>query len=99
VGERLLRIACVPLIGGLSYEVIRWSARIESSWFGRLLSAPGKGLQLLTTAPPDDSQLEVAVAALKAALTGDVRGHAPDPGLAAFARAALKTAAPEGAAS
>ena len=99
VAARFLRIAFVPLIGGLSYEVIRWSARIEGSWFGRLLAAPGKGLQLLTTAPPDDSQLEVAVAALKAALTGDVRSHAPDPALAAFARAALKTAVCEGTAS
>lgn len=90
LAERLARIACVPLIGGLSYEVIRWSARIEGTAVGRLLSAPGKGLQRLTTAPPDDSQLEVAVAALKAALTGDVRSHVPDPGLAAFAQEALR---------
>lgn len=90
VGDRLLRIACVPLIGGLSYEVIRFSARVERTWLGRLLAAPGKGLQLLTTAVPDDSQLEVAIAALKAALTGDVRAHAPDPRLAAFAQAAIR---------
>jgi uncharacterized protein YqhQ len=92
IGERFLRIAFVPVIGGLSYEVIRLSARIERTLLGKLLSAPGKGLQLLTTAPPDDMQLEVAVAALKAALTGDVRAHAPDPALATLASAALQRA-------
>jgi len=70
VGERLLRIAFVPLIGGISYEVIRWSARYERTFAGRLLAAPGMGLQLLTTAVPDDRQLEVAVIALRAALSG-----------------------------
>ena len=90
LGERLLRISLVPLIGGISYEVIRLSARIEASTAGRILAAPGKGLQLLTTAAPDDTQVEVAVAALKAALTGDVRAHAPDPALAAHASATLR---------
>jgi uncharacterized protein YqhQ len=89
VGERLIRIAFVPLIGGLSYEVIRASARIEHTWFGRMLTAPGKGLQLLTTAVPDDTQLEVAVASLKAALTGNPAAHVGDPALAAQAAAVL----------
>ncbi|MBZ0268096.1 DUF1385 domain-containing protein [bacterium] len=87
VGERLIRIAFVPLIGGLSYEIIRWSARIEDTLFGKMLSAPGKGLQLMTTAVPDDTQLEVSVAALKAALSGDVNAHEGDPELAALAKA------------
>jgi len=82
VGERLIRLAFVPLIGGLSYEVIRLSARIEHTLFGRILSAPGKGLQLMTTAAPDDTQLEVSVAALKAALTGNAHAHEADPALA-----------------
>ncbi len=89
VSERLIRIAFVPLIGGLSYEVIRWSARIEDTWFGKMLSAPGKGLQLMTTAQPDDTQLEVAVASLKAALTGNPDAHEGDPELAAQAAEAL----------
>jgi uncharacterized protein YqhQ len=97
VGERLIRIAFVPLIGGLSYEVIRASARIEHTWFGRMLTAPGKGLQLLTTAVPDDTQLEVAVASLKAALTGNPDAHVGDPALAARAAAVLSGAG-EGAA-
>lgn len=87
VGERLIRIAFVPLIGGLSYEIIRWSARIEDTLFGRILAAPGKGLQLMTTAVPDDTQLEVSVAALKVALSGDVNAHQGDPELAAQAKA------------
>jgi uncharacterized protein YqhQ len=92
-GERFLRIALVPVIGGLSYEVIRLSARIEKTLAGRILAAPGKALQRLTTAAPDDSQVEVAVAALKAALTGDARGHSGDPALAAHAAAAIAASA------
>ena len=72
--------------------MIRWSARIERTLLGRILSAPGKGLQLLTTAPPDDTQLEVAVAALKAALTGDASSHVADPALATIASAAIRGA-------
>ncbi len=69
-GERFIRIAFVPAIGGLSYEVIRLSAKFEKTWWGRLLAAPGMGLQRMTTRDPDDSQLEVAIVALKTALTG-----------------------------
>jgi uncharacterized protein YqhQ len=78
VGERLIRIAFVPLIGGISYEVIRFSARHEKTRIGRMLAAPGMGLQLLTTAPPDDSQLEVAVVALKSALNAGQVEPRPD---------------------
>jgi uncharacterized protein YqhQ len=70
ISERLIRIAFVPLIGGISYEVIRWSATIDKTWLGRMLTAPGMALQLMTTAAPDDTQLEVAVIALRAALSG-----------------------------
>ncbi|MDP6460391.1 MAG: DUF1385 domain-containing protein [Gemmatimonadota bacterium] len=70
VAERLARIAWVPVIAGISYEVIRLSARFRETFAGRALAAPGMGLQLLTTAPPDDTQLEVAVVALRAALAG-----------------------------
>jgi uncharacterized protein YqhQ len=72
MGERLVRIAFVPLIGGISYEIIRWSARFEKTIPGRILAAPGMALQLMTTSVPDDSQLEVAVTALHTALSGRV---------------------------
>jgi uncharacterized protein YqhQ len=80
VSERLIRIAFVPLIGGISYEVIRLSARFDQTVLGKMLVAPGLGLQLLTTAVPDETQLEVAVIALRTALS---RGHPePEPVLA-----------------
>jgi uncharacterized protein YqhQ len=81
LGERLVRIAFVPLIGGLSYEVIRFSARIENTLLGRILAAPGKALQLMTTSAPDDTQLEVAVVALKSALEGRVHAVERKPAL------------------
>jgi uncharacterized protein YqhQ len=81
MADRLIRIAFVPVIGGISYEVIRLSARYEATLPGRILAAPGMGLQLMTTAVPDDSQLEVAVVALDAALNGGrVADLEPSPG-------------------
>lgn len=79
LGERLIRIAFVPVIGGLSYEVIRLSAKYMDTFFGRALAAPGMGLQLMTTAVPDDDQLEVAVVALKTALTGEAPEGCGEP--------------------
>jgi uncharacterized protein YqhQ len=72
VGERLLRIAFVPLIGGISYELIRLSDRGYRYSFWRIFIAPGLWLQRLTTNEPDLSQLEVAIVALKAALGEEV---------------------------
>lgn len=83
LGDRFLRIAFVPVIAGISYEVIRLSAKHLESRVGRALAAPGMGLQLLTTAQPDDTQIEVAVVALKAALTGRIPEEATQPAVAA----------------
>lgn len=60
----LLRIVLLPIVVGLSYELIKWAGRSESR-LSRILSAPGKALQLLTTREPDDSMLEVAIEAMK----------------------------------
>lgn len=68
IGERLLRLAFVPLIGGLSYEFIKFSDKITRPFLVKLLYFPGLWLQKLTTQEPDESQLEVAIVALKAAL-------------------------------
>ena len=68
LGERLLRLAMVPLIGGISYELIKLSDKGARHPFFRLLIAPGLWLQKMTTREPDDSQIEVALVALKAAL-------------------------------
>jgi uncharacterized protein YqhQ len=59
-----LRILLLPVVVGLSYELLRLAGR-HDNLFTRILSAPGKGLQRLTTAEPDDSMLEVALEALK----------------------------------
>jgi uncharacterized protein YqhQ len=64
----LIRIALVPLVAGLSYEIIRLSAKKETSFIFKLITKPGVWLQNLTTKEPDDLQLEVAIEALKESL-------------------------------
>jgi uncharacterized protein YqhQ len=64
----LVRLALVPLVAGLSYEIIRLSARKESGWFFKVITRPGVWLQNITTQEPDDQQLEVAIEALKESL-------------------------------
>jgi uncharacterized protein YqhQ len=64
----LSRMLLMPLVAGLAYEILKFSARhLESPWF-RWLIVPGLLLQKLTTREPDDAQLEVALAALKGVL-------------------------------
>ncbi len=64
----LSRILGVPLIAGLSYEVIRWAGRNRAKGWVRVVMWPGLMLQNLTTREPDESQLEVAIASLNAVL-------------------------------
>ena len=64
----LVRLALFPLVAGLSYEIIRLSAKKESGWFFKLITRPGVWLQNITTQEPDDDQLEVAIEALKESL-------------------------------
>jgi len=64
----LVRLALVPLVAGLSYEIIRLSAKKESGWFFKVITKPGVWLQNITTQEPDDQQLEVAIEALKESL-------------------------------
>ncbi len=68
----LARVVLIPLIAGLAYEVIRFSARHLSNPVCRLLTRPGMLLQKITTKEPDDLQLAVAITALKEALMYDV---------------------------
>jgi uncharacterized protein YqhQ len=68
VGDRLVRFLFLPVIGGLSYEVIRLASTPAGRWLSKTLVAPGVWLQRLTTDEPDDGQIEVALAALRAAL-------------------------------
>jgi uncharacterized protein YqhQ len=64
----LVRVALVPLVAGLSYEIIRLSAKKEGGWFFKMITLPGVWLQNITTQEPDDQQLEVAIEALKESL-------------------------------
>lgn len=65
------RLVLVPLIAGLSYEVLRLTAKRSSSPIFRVLVAPGLALQRITTQEPTDDMLEVAIVALQEALRED----------------------------
>jgi uncharacterized protein YqhQ len=65
--ERIMyRIILLPVVSGITYEIIRWMGKGKSK-FASILAYPGLMLQKLTTKEPDLRQLEVAIAALKAA--------------------------------
>ncbi|MBQ6824991.1 MAG: DUF1385 domain-containing protein [Clostridia bacterium] len=63
----LIKIAFVPLVMGVAYEFIRYAGK-HDNWLTRIISAPGKWFQLITTKEPDEKQLAVALAALKGVL-------------------------------
>ncbi|MDD2365381.1 MAG: DUF1385 domain-containing protein [Desulfuromonadaceae bacterium] len=62
------RVFLLPIIAGISYEFLKWSATNEAHPLVKLIIAPGLKLQRLTTREPDDSQIEVAICSLKEAL-------------------------------
>jgi uncharacterized protein YqhQ len=62
-----IRIALLPVIAGVSYEIIRFAAKHRGSLFA-LMTAPGLWLQRITTQPPDDRQVECAIVALDEAM-------------------------------
>lgn len=64
----LLKLVLLPIVVGISYEIIKFAGRHDTSVM-RFILTPGLWLQRLTTREPDDSQLEVAIASLKAVLT------------------------------
>lgn len=70
-GYRLLMIAfkllLLPIVVGITYEINRWCGR-HDNWLTRVLSAPGMWMQNFTTNEPDDSMIEVGIAAVQAVL-------------------------------
>ena len=64
----LSRLLLLPVVAGVSYEVLRFTGRNYSRWWVRLLAQPGLWLQRLTTATPDDDMLEVAIASMQQVL-------------------------------
>lgn len=83
------RLIGIPIIAGLAYELLRWSGTRPGGAIARALAAPGIWLQKLTTAVPDEDQIEVAISSLVVALDGDTaqevvrRGGVPDTALLA----------------
>ena len=63
----VLRIALVPVIAGISYEIIRLAGRSDNI-FVKIISAPGMWLQRLTTKEPTEDMVEVAIASVEAVL-------------------------------
>ena len=61
----LLKIALLPVVVALTYELNQWLGRHDDKAYARVLSWPGKQLQHITTREPDDSMIEVAITALK----------------------------------
>jgi uncharacterized protein YqhQ len=71
----LTRIVGVPLIAGLSFELIRWAGRNRMRGWVQAIIWPGMQLQRLTTREPDLDQLAVAIAALRAVLDRETPGE------------------------
>ena len=80
----LSRILLIPVVAGVSYEILKWAGRSDSALV-RIVSAPGMALQKWTTKEPENSQMEVAIAALNRVLEvegseGADCGSGPCPG-------------------
>ena len=81
----LSRIILVPLIAGISYEIIRYAGRHESNKVVRVIMAPGLALQWMTTKPPDSAQVEVAIAALEKIIELEPQDRPPVKGVEVMA--------------
>ena len=66
----LIRLALVPVIVGLGYELIKFCGR-HDNWLTRIIAAPGMALQHITVFEPDDSMIECAIAAMKEVIPDD----------------------------
>src|SRR5690606_5757409 len=70
ITRMVTRLALLPVLAGISYEIIKIAGRSQST-FMSIVSYPGMMMQKLTTLEPDDSQIEVAIEALKGVLVED----------------------------
>ena len=64
-----------PLVSGVSYEILKFSGKNLKHPLVKILTVPGMALQHITTQPPDDQMVEIALVAMKAALDMDLQGH------------------------
>lgn len=81
----LSRVILVPLIAGISYEIIKFAGRRETNPFVRVIMAPGLALQWMTTKQPDHAQVEVAIAALEKILELEPQDRPPVEGVEVMA--------------
>jgi uncharacterized protein YqhQ len=68
----------MPIVAGISYEILRIGARFGGNWFVHAMFVPNIALQALTTKVPDDGQIEVAIASFKATLEAAGLGPMPE---------------------
>ena len=81
----LSRVVLIPLIAGISYEIIRFAGRHEANPVIRVIMAPGLALQWMTTKHPDSSQVEVAIAALEKIIELEPQDRPPVKGVEVMA--------------
>lgn len=79
----LIHIAILPIVAGVSYEIIKQAGKENCHPIFKLIALPGKGLQYLTTRQPDESQIEVALKALQDVLAEDA-AHAEEQKIRQF---------------
>jgi len=72
IGMHLLRLALLPVVAGISYEILRFAGSHRKQQWAQTLIAPGLWTQLLTTREPDAEQIECALAALQAVRTKEL---------------------------
>jgi uncharacterized protein YqhQ len=75
----IAHLPLIPVVGGVSYEFIKLSAKKSETPLGRIIVAPGLWLQRITTSEPDGDQLQIALTALRAALGQDAFSEVASP--------------------
>ena len=71
----IIHIIFIPLVAGFGYEVLKITAKYKHNIICKILSRPGLWLQNITTKSPDNNQVEVAIAALKAAFGDKINDY------------------------
>lgn len=75
-----VELLCLPIVAGISYEVIRAAGKAKNQAWVRILLAPGLATQLITTAEPKDEHIEVAIASLQAVVKAEDTGELTNTG-------------------
>lgn len=88
------RIVLIPVIASIAYELIRLGGAFESSPITKVLMWPNLALQAITTKPPDDAQVEVAITALNEVLAAEEEIERSSPEIARETQAAMEAAPP-----